>query len=66
MRDTIHHLAHALWPLVPEITTGLRFGAALIGFGLAVGALIHRLRRRQRAHRSSDPVVNPARPGSDQ
>jgi hypothetical protein len=65
MWDTIHHLAHTLWPLLPDIPIGLRFGAALIGFGLAVGTLIHRLHRR-RAGRSSNPVVNPQRPGSDQ
>jgi hypothetical protein len=60
MRDnTIHELAAALWHLLPEITTGLRVGAALIGFGLAVGTLIHRLHRRQSAHQSSNPGANP-------
>ena len=40
-------LAQALWHLLPELTTALRFGTALIGFGIATSTVAHRLRRRQ-------------------
>jgi hypothetical protein len=49
MWDTIHDLAHTLWQSLPELTIGLRFGAAVIGFGLAAGAMARRRRRRQAA-----------------
>jgi membrane protein implicated in regulation of membrane protease activity len=32
---------------LPNLTTGLQFGTALIGFGLAVGLLVRARRRRQ-------------------
>ena len=57
MWDIVRNLAPTLWQLLPEATIGLRFGAALITFGLAAAALIRRLRRRP----SSAPDQN--RPG---
>jgi hypothetical protein len=48
MWDSIHDLTQALWQLLPELTIELRFVTAMIGFGLAVGAMGRRLRRRRR------------------
>ncbi len=48
MWDTIHHLTQALWHLLPELTIGLRFSTAMIGFGLAASAMARRLRRPRR------------------
>ena len=36
MWDTSHDIINALWPLLPQLTIGLRFCAALIGLGLAI------------------------------
>jgi hypothetical protein len=66
MWDIIHDLAPTLWQLLPEATIGLRFGAALIGFGFAVTTLIRRLRRGRRARLSSAPVIKPERSRPDQ
>lgn len=51
MWDTIHSLSEALWPLLPELTIVLRFCTALIGLGLAAGAVVRRYRRRRRNRR---------------
>ncbi len=51
MWDTIHDITGTLWPLLPGLTTGLRFCTALIGLALAVSAVVRRIRRRRRQHR---------------
>lgn len=66
MWDIVHDLTPTLWQLLPEATIGLRFGTALIGFSLAVGTVIRRLRRRRRTRPSSATVVNAERNQSDQ
>jgi hypothetical protein len=40
-----------LWPLLPEITIGLRFVTALIGFVVALYVLARRIRRWLRRRR---------------
>jgi hypothetical protein len=47
---TAAQTATQLWIWLPEITSALRFGTALIGFGTAVALLVRRVRRygRQR------------------
>jgi hypothetical protein len=49
MLDTIGDAVQTIWTLLPQITVGLRFGAALLAFGLTAGAALARLRRRDRA-----------------
>jgi hypothetical protein len=48
MWNTIHDIIDTLWPLLPQITIGLRFCTALIGLGVALSAVARRSRRRQR------------------
>ena len=52
MWDTIHDLTDSLWPLLPQLTIGLRFSTAVIGLGTAAGAVVRRYRRVQRNRRS--------------
>jgi hypothetical protein len=47
MRHTIGDIVTTLWPLLPDLTTGLRFCTALIGLGLAAAAATRRIRRRR-------------------
>ena len=46
MWDTIHDFIEALWPLLPQLTIGLRFCTALIALCLATSAAARRIRRR--------------------
>lgn len=39
MSSTITTIVHAVWSWLPQITTGLQFGSALIGFCLALSRL---------------------------
>jgi hypothetical protein len=48
MWNTFQHIIDTLWPLLPPITTGLRFCTALLGLVLAVNAVARRFRRRRR------------------
>jgi hypothetical protein len=53
MSWTISIVAHAIWAWLPEITVGLRFASALIGFYLTATLLIRRLHHRMRRHAAS-------------
>jgi hypothetical protein len=44
-------IVDALWNRVPEITIGLRFYTALIGFVIAVPLMVRQIRRWLRRHR---------------
>jgi hypothetical protein len=44
-------LLSTVWTWLPEATAALRFGTASIGFGVAVTALVRRLRRRRARQR---------------
>ncbi|MGH3974597.1 MAG: hypothetical protein ACRDS9_14895 [Pseudonocardiaceae bacterium] len=50
MLSTIITIVHAIWDWLPRVTVGLRFGAALIGFWLAVDLAAQRWRNRMRQH----------------
>lgn len=39
---------HTVWPILPEVTVGLRFVTALIGFILTMSLFLRRVRRRLR------------------
>lgn len=43
---TIHTAAQQLWELMPALTTGLRFGTAVLTFGLAASAVWTQIRSR--------------------
>jgi hypothetical protein len=43
MSSTINTLTHAIWEWLPELTTGLRFATAFIGFCLTATLMIQRL-----------------------
>lgn len=47
MSYTISIAAHTIWAWLPEVTIGLRFGTALIGFCLTATLVLKRLRRRR-------------------
>ena len=47
MWEIVRNITEAAWPLLPEITIGLRFCTAVIGLGLATRTAILRVRRRQ-------------------
>jgi hypothetical protein len=47
MSYTISTAAHAIWTWLPEVTIGLRFGTALIGFCLTVALVLRHPRRRR-------------------
>ena len=53
MPTTVHDIINTVWPLLPQLTTGLRFCTALIGLGLAVAAAARRVRQHRRPTRSS-------------
>jgi hypothetical protein len=62
MSCTISIIAHAIWAWLPEITVGLRFATALIGFYLTASLMIRRLHQRMRRHwTSSDKPEPPTR-----
>ncbi|MEV6526971.1 hypothetical protein AB0M43_34085 [Longispora sp. NPDC051575] len=39
---TVLAVAEAVWPWLPELTVGLKFASALIGFGMTVAPLARR------------------------
>jgi hypothetical protein len=43
--ETVTFILHTVWPILPEITVGLRFATALVGFILTMGLLLRRIRR---------------------
>jgi hypothetical protein len=52
---TFHALAQHLWEILPELATGLRFGAAVLSFGLSASSAwtqLERARARRRGDRS--------------
>jgi hypothetical protein len=61
MSYTISTPAHPIWTWLSEITIGLQFGTALIGFCLTAALVLTRLRRRRRAYQVRYPC-----PGADQ
>jgi hypothetical protein len=38
-------ILHTVWPILPEVTVGLRFVTALVGFILTMSLLLRRVRR---------------------
>lgn len=62
MSSTISTIAHAIWAWLPEITVGMRFATALIGFGLTATLKTRRLHRLMR-HRRSDHFHELKKPG---
>lgn len=59
MSWTISLVAHAIWAWLPEITVGLRFASALIGFYLTATLLIRRLHHRMRRHVANQDKPEP-------
>lgn len=47
MLYTISITANTIWAWLPEVTIGLQFGTALIGFCLTTTLVLRRLRRRR-------------------
>ncbi|MDG4793532.1 hypothetical protein [Micromonospora sp. WMMD1082] len=43
--EIVAFIVQTAWPILPEVTIGLRFVTALIGFALAIGLLQRRIRR---------------------
>ncbi len=52
MWSTIIAAVHTIWAWLPALTIGLRFGAALVGFGVATTVAVRRLRRHLRRRRT--------------
>ncbi|MGH3938340.1 MAG: hypothetical protein ACRDTG_06845 [Pseudonocardiaceae bacterium] len=66
MFSTISALAHRIWTWLPEATATLQFGAALIGFCLAMDVAIQRHRnRRYQVGPADTRVQDPGRPEPD-
>jgi len=53
--SSISIIAHTIWSWLPDLTVGLRFATALIGFYPTVTLMIHRLRHRMRRCGSHHP-----------